>query len=339
MPKGSPMKPLHVSLLAVPEVMISTLSGIYDVLNGFEMVGTIEDEVPREKPFQVEIVSPAGNILETASGLPLRCDRTMGEVLHSDMIIVPALMVYNRNWQRGRYDAVVEWIRRLHAQGAMLYSACSGILLLAETGLLHGREATVHWAYADTFRQNYPDVELLIDEVLVASGEQEEIVMSGASASWHDLVLYLISRHVSPAAANAIARFMLLQWHTDGQAPYVKFSPDSDHGDADVAAVQEWLAENYVTVNPVEEMTTRSGLTERSFNRRFSRATGMTPLAYVQRLRIERAKRMLEETDLAVDEISWQVGYQEPAFFRRLFKRITRLTPGQYRRKFSISRG
>jgi transcriptional regulator GlxA family with amidase domain len=158
--------------------------------------------------------------------------------------------------------------------------------------------------------------------------------MSGASASWHDLVLYLVARHVGPAAAQAIAKFMLLQWHVDGQAPYVVFEAPTDHKDAAILDVQKWLNDYFTVAAPVEEMVKRSGLAERSFKRRFTKATGYSPIAYVQHLRIEEAKRRLERTDAPIDEISWAVGYEDPAFFRRLFKRITRITPGAYRRKF-----
>jgi transcriptional regulator GlxA family with amidase domain len=218
----------------------------------------------------------------------------------------------------------------------MLCSACSGVLLLAETGLLDGKEATIHWAYARTFRHNFPNVRLSLEKVLVTAGERQQFVMSGASASWHDLVLYLVARHVGPTAAQAIAKFMLLQWHVDGQAPYVVFEAPTDHGDAVVLDAQRWLSESFSIAAPVEQMVKRSSLAERSFKRRFSRATGYSPIVYVQHVRIEEAKRRLERTDEPIEEISWAIGYEDPAFFRRLFKRITRVTPGDYRRKFRL---
>jgi transcriptional regulator GlxA family with amidase domain len=129
---------------------------------------------------------------------------------------------------------------------------------------------------------------------------------------------------------------MLLQWHEDGQAPYIVFEPLMDHGDAAVLHAQRWISENYAVATPVEEMVKRSGLAERSFKRRFTQATGYSPIAYVQRLRVEEAKKRLERTEMPIDEIRWAVGYEDPAFFRRLFKRVTEITPGAYRRKFRI---
>ena len=160
--------------------------------------------------------------------------------------------------------------------------------------------------------------------------------MSGASASWHDLILYLVARHVGPTAAQAVAKFSLLQWHTDGQGPYVPFDPPTDHGDAVVLAAQEWLRTAYPVAAPVTELVERSGLPERTFKRRFVRATGHSPISYVQHVRVEEAKRRLERTSEPVDAISYAVGYEDPASFRRLFKRITGVTPGAYRRKLQL---
>lgn len=328
--------PIHVSLVAVPDVMLSTLSSIYDVLNCFGLLGTFDDAVPEEAPFRVEIVSLEGGQIQTASGLPVAGQRTVDEIDHTDIVIIPSMMVEGGEWKVGRYPDMVDWLSAMHAQGALLCSACSGVLLLAETGLIDGLEATIHWAYAKTFRRNFPKIRLRVEKVLVTSGDRRQFVMSGASASWHDLALYLVARQVGPAAARAIARFMLLQWHLDGQAPYMIFTPPVDHGDAAVLIAQEWMDDHFDVAAPVEEMVRRSGLPERSFKRRFKNATGLSPIAYVQHLRIEEAKRRLERTDAPIDEIGWHVGYEDPAFFRRLFKRITRITPGAYRRRFRL---
>ena len=328
--------PIHVSLVAIPDALSSIISGIHDVLNSFPVLGSFDDAVPREAPFQVEVVAAAREPMFTASGLPVMPHRTVDEVDRTDIVITPSVMVENGEWQAGRYPEIVDWMRDMHDRGAILCSPCSGVLLLAETGLLAGREATIHWSYAPTFRRNFPDVELRLDKALVASGERQQFVMSGASASWHDLILYLVARQVGPTAAQAIAKFLMLQWHTEGQAPYVVFEAPTDHGDAAVLDAQLWLRDHFSVAAPVEEMVARSGLAERSFKRRFTRATGHTPIAYVQHLRVEDAKRRLERTDAPIDEISWNVGYEDPAFFRRLFKRVTRLTPGAYRRKFRL---
>jgi transcriptional regulator GlxA family with amidase domain len=332
----SSRQPLHVSLVAISDAMLSSLSGLYDTLRSFDMVRDFDQTVPKDPPFQVEMVAPQRPLSATASGLPVGVDRTIDEIESSDVVIVPSLALAEGAWTTGRYPEVVQWLAHMHSRGAMICSACSGVLLVAETGLLDGWEATMHWAYSRTFHHNFPRVKLRLDEVLIATGQRKEFVMSGASASWHDLALYLIAKHVGPTAAQSVAKLLLLQWHKDGQAPYITFRAPEDHGDAAILNAQYWLQGHLQVANVVERMVEESGLPERSFKRRFTRATGYTPISYVQHLRIEEAKRRLERSDAPVDEISWAIGYEDPAFFRRLFKRVTRLTPSEYRRKFRL---
>ncbi len=339
MPPANPTTPerLHVSLVAVPEVALSTIAGIYDVFKVFALLGTVDPAVPRESPFVIEIVSPRpAGMVNTASGLPITTHRHIDEVRRADIIIVPSFIVENAEWQCGRHPELVAWLQAQHAKGCMICSACSGVLLIAETGLLDGLDATLHWAYAPTFQRNFPKTQLRLEEALIATGARQEIVMSGASASWHDLVLYIIARQVGPTAAQAIAKFLLLQWHLDGQSPYVPFAPPTDHGDSVVRELQEWIAKRCSIANPVEEMVRRSGLPERTLKRRFALATGLTPISYVQHLRVEEAKRRLERTATPIESISFEVGYEDASSFRRLFRRLTRVTPGDYRRKFRL---
>jgi transcriptional regulator GlxA family with amidase domain len=174
------------------------------------------------------------------------------------------------------------------------------------------------------------------ERVLVISGRREELVCSGASTTWHDMVLYLIARYAGATAAQEVARTFALQWHQDGLTPYIVFEGRSDHRDGDIRSAQQWLSAHFSVANPVEQMIRRSKLAERTFKRRFANATGLAPIAYVQRLRIEDAKRRLERTEASVEEISWRVGYEDAAFFRRLFKRVTGLAPAAYRKRFRI---
>ena len=218
----------------------------------------------------------------------------------------------------------------------MLCSACSGIFLLAETGLFDGKDATVHFGYARQFAAAHPSVTIHPERVLVISGLREELVSSGASTTWHDMVLYLIARYAGATDAQEVARMFALQWHQDGLAPYIIFEGRSDHGDAEIQSAQRWLRRTFLGRQP-------GGGDDRALEARrthlqaaLHRATGLAPIAYVQRLRIEDAKRRLERTDASVDEISWRVGYEDAAFFRRLFKRTTGLAPGAYRKRFRI---
>jgi transcriptional regulator GlxA family with amidase domain len=326
--------PRHVSLVALPDAAVSTLFGIYDVMNAFALMGLSRPGAG--VPFHIEIVGEAGGPLGLASGVPIQVQRAVDTIETTDIVIVPSVVLRAEGWVKGRYPRLVDWARRMHEHGAILCSACSGIFLLAETGLFDGRDATVHFSYARAFSAAYPAVPVHPERVLVISGRHEELVSSGASTTWHDMVLYLIARYAGATDAQEVARLFALQWHHDGLTPYIVFEGRTDHGDAEIRSAQQWLNAHFSLAHPVEEMIRRSRLAERTFKRRFVKATGLTPIAYVQRLRIEDAKRRLERTDASVDEISWRVGYEDAAFFRRLFKRTTGVAPGAYRKRFRI---
>jgi transcriptional regulator GlxA family with amidase domain len=328
--------PRHVSLVALPDAVVSTLFGIFDVMNAFAVMGTSIGGSGSRAPFHIEIVGETVGPLELASGVPINVQRAVNTIETSDIVIVPSILLRPEGWEKNRYPRLVDWLRMMHGRGAVLCSACSGIFLLAETGVFDGKDVTVHFGYARAFAAAYPAIPIHPERVLVISGLREELVSSGASTTWHDMVLYLTARYAGATTAQEVARMFALQWHQDGLTPYIVFEGRSDHGDAEIQGAQQWLSGHFPVANPVEEMIKRSRLAERTFKRRFTSATGLSPIVYVQRLRIEDAKRRLERTETSVDEISWRVGYEDAAFFRRLFKRTTGLAPGAYRKRFRI---
>jgi transcriptional regulator GlxA family with amidase domain len=149
-------RPLHVSIVAIPDAVISTLSGIYDVLGCFRMMAGVEPSLPDEPPFAIEIVAATKGSVLLASGVPVEARRAVAEVDATDIIIVPSVLLDAAGWKTGRYPELVAWVARMHERGALLCSACSGVFLLAETGLFDGQPTTVHWGYAEAFRQGVP---------------------------------------------------------------------------------------------------------------------------------------------------------------------------------------
>jgi transcriptional regulator GlxA family with amidase domain len=317
--------------------MVSPVSGLYEILAGAAATAERRADGSTARRFEPEIVAATAGPMQGPSGLPLPVHRSIDDVDRTDVVVVPSMeMTATGDWIPGRYPSIVQWIKKMYEGGATICSACSGGMLMAETGLLDGQEATIHWASEIPFRARHPAVSLRMDEALVVSGDDDRIVCSGAATAWHDLALYLIARYLGPASAQAVARFQLLEWHSDGQAAFKVFNPPTDHGDAPVLAAQRWIAENAQIANPIEEMADRVGLSTRTLARRFKQATGQSPVAYVQRVRVELAKRSLETGSEPIEEISWTVGYEDSASFRRLFKRLTGLTPGEYRRRFRL---
>ena len=334
----SDVRPIRISLVATPDAMVSPISGLFEVLSSVgRTAAAAGGPEAGDEPLRPEIVADRPGPLRGASGLSIDAHRAFAEVVATDVVVVPSVaMGYDGSWVPGRYPHVVRWIRAMHAGGATICSSCSGGMLTAETGLLDGHEATVHWLSEADVRRRHPDIRLRPDEALVVSGEGGRLVTSGASTAWHDLALYLVARFVGPASAQALARYQLMQWHREGQAAFHVFHPPTDHGDAVVLASQRWIDEHHGTSGPVEAMIRRSGLPASTFSRRFRAATGHSPIGYVQQIRIERAKRQLEATGDAVERVSWAVGYEDAAAFRRVFRRLVGMTPGEYRRRFRL---
>jgi transcriptional regulator GlxA family with amidase domain len=324
----------HVSLVVIPDAIASTLYGIYDVMNAFEITSVIQNTAIAA-PFHVDIVGEKAGPLTLASQVTVEVQSSIDSIASTDIVIVPSIVLL-AGWKKERYPRLVAWLRKMYDQGAVLCSACSGIFLLSETGVWDGKDAAVHFGYAKPFAEAYPAVKVHPERVLVISGNRDCLISSGASTTWHDLVLYLIARYAGATTAQQVARSFALQWHQEGLTPYIVFHGKQDHGDGEILSAQQWLQKNFAVASPIEEVIKRSKLAERTFKRRFVAATGLAPIAYVQRLRIEDAKRRLERTEDSVEEISWHVGYEDAAFFRRLFRRTTGLAPGAYRKRFCI---
>lgn len=324
----------HVYLLTIPESFSSGVLGAMDLLRlDPELIHAVDgrgaDRIPT---FRAELVGGSRTV-HTRLGPPLTMDRLYTEAGPGDIVYIPPLLV-PPDREPAADDAMIDWLCSQYEAGAMLCAACTGTLTLAATGLLDDVPATTHWAYADIFRRLYPRVDLRPSRTLVVGGDDMRLVTAGAHASWYDLMLYLLHRFAGADAARRIAKIFLLDWHDVDQNAYASFRDNRQHEDNVILDAQEWLNGNLTHPEPVDAAQAHSGLPERSFHRRFRRATGHTPLRYVQRLRVERAKDLLESSDLSVDEVAWRVGYGDCAYFRRLFKRVTGLSPAVYRRSF-----
>jgi transcriptional regulator GlxA family with amidase domain len=334
MDRGAPVA-VQALIAALPESAGSALYGMVDVLAA---TGTLWRELVGEEPgpslIRPRIVAPAREPFRCGNGVPVVPDVAVDDDPAAEIVILPELWLAPDDDMKGRYPALVDWIRRRHRAGSTIYSACSGAVLLAATGLLNGREATSHWGYQDLFRTRFPEVNFRPDPTLVFADPSGRIVTAGGTTSWHDLAIHIIARHCSPGEALRVAKVYLLKWHGEGQLPYASLVRRQPHADSAVRLAEDWLAQHFREPHAVAAVVAASGIPERSLKRRFKTATGSTLIGQVQNLRIEEAKRLLESGSDAFEDIAAAVGYENPAFFRRLFKRATGLTPGQYRRMF-----
>ena len=331
--------PLNVAILAVPEVTASALYGMFDLFSSpgrdflFITQGAAGEQ--RMRPY---VVARNNSEFRAANGIWVRPDHSLSDCPRPDIVCIPDFFVNPGESVAGQYDAEAKWLKRAHDDGAILASACSGAVLLGEAGLLANREATIHWGYASTLTNNYPGVKLKLDQSLVLSGEAQRIVMAGGGSSWQDLALYLIARFVGLKEAMEVAKVYMLQWHDMGQQPFAALMRFRQTNDAVINRCQRWAEANYRTQSPVAAMTDLSGLPERSFVRRFAKATDMKAIDYIHALRLEEAKQMLETGDLPVEAVANEVGYEDTSFFGRLFRRKIGLTPAQYRMRFGSLR-
>jgi transcriptional regulator GlxA family with amidase domain len=274
---------------------------------------------------------------------PIRCSgkvliepsASIDDISKIDAVVVCDLFTPIDEPPHGRFLREIRWLREMHRRGALICSVCIGSLLLAEAGLLDGETCTSHWAYADLFRRHYPKVRFRPDSILNLESESKRLITAGGVTSWQDLALYLVARYCGRDEALRAAKVHLLASHEDGQLPFAAMNRQVQKDDAIIAKCQTWIATNYSFPNPVAAMTEQSGLRPRTFARRFRAATGYLPMDYVHALRIEEAKQAIETEGAGIDEISVQIGYEDPTFFRRLFKRQVGLTPAAYRRKVS----
>lgn len=325
-----------IALLATPETSPSVLYGMYDVLLS---VGAVYPDMTTGKPedtlLDVRIVAATDKPFRCYGNVLVEPSATLDQVEEIDVAVVCDIYTPIDTPPRNRYDREIDWLKRMYANGSIVSAVCSGSLIPAEAGLLDGMECAGHWGYRDLFRVHYPNVRFREESILVFSGEDARLITAGGHSSWHDLTLHLIARLCGKYHALRTAKVYLFSGHLDGQLPFAAMSRRIQKTDAVIAQCQEWIAQNYVCSNPVAAMAERSGLNSRTFARRFHAATGYRPMEYVHALRIEEAKQFIEAENIGIDEISLKVGYDDPAFFRRLFKRKSGLTPAAYRRKFN----
>jgi len=318
-----------VTLLAIKGCLASTVANMVDALaiaNRWHrhLIQTDADL------FATRVVSVDGAPVTASGMLQIAADAAIGEAPAGDYLVIPALLPVPK--EKGLYESrLLDFIRRQHDRGTQVASLCTGAFLLAETGLLDGRPATTNWQFERQFRVRYPRVDLRIGEMLT---ECDGLICSGAVSALMHLVLRIVQREGSSQLATACAKAMLVDPNSTSQAPYLLYPLPSARRDALIARAESYLQGNLSGAISIDQVAGQVGLSPRHFKRRFKQATGDSPLAYLQKLRIQKAKELLEQTRESVDEITRRGGYEDGSAFCRLFKRHTSLSPREYRERF-----
>lgn len=325
--------PIEVSILALPSVHASALYGGHDILSsaGMRWDSSVE-RIHCSSSLRVRTVGATTDPLEGWNGVVVQPSVAIDDVPRSDLVYVPAMGAPDQDVPETAPE-VLRWLAEQYEGGAVIATACSGSFVLAEAGLLEAEPATTHWAYARTFTRRFPRTRLCPDRALVLAGADQRIVTAGGGSLWQELLLYLIARFLGRDAAAHAARLYLIDWGRDDQTPYALFQDRRQHADAVIREAQRWILEHAADADVLAGARARTGLLDRTFERRFRAVAGVSPLRYIQEIRIELAKEAIERGARSLDEIAWEVGYADPATFRRLFRRMVGLTPSEYRRR------
>jgi transcriptional regulator GlxA family with amidase domain len=285
-----------------------------------------------KKPiFNVEYVGLNEYVPANNGEYTIKTNRLLKDVTHTDLLIIPPTFGDTLAGIEANAEAI-PYFQSLHHNGASLASLCIGAFLLAETGLLDGKKCSTHWAHINEFREKYPQIEVEDGAVIT---EHDNIYSSGGASSLWNLILYLVEKYADRQTAVMISKYFALDIGRESQSHFAIFKGQKNHGDADIQKVQDYIEKNYEDKITVEAMANLVNIGRRTFERRFKEATTNTPIEYIQRVRIEAAKKFFEASRKNVTEVMYDVGYTDTKAFRDIFRKITGLTPIEYRNKFA----
>ena len=320
---------IKVAVLALDNCPLSALALPVDILNAAGVLYNRMAGIPEDPGFEVCVVSTSEEPVSCYKSVHIIPDKGLEGLGGNDVVIIGALA--DMTGIGTKYQELIKKLIFLHEQGVILASICSGAFLLAETGLLNGKEATTHWGLCRRFTEQFPEVRVKASRTVV---DQKSLLSSGGTTAGGDLALYLVRKYCGDHMAKQCARVLLLDPCRSSQQPYNDLTMQIDHGDSEISQVQEWLDGNYFREVTVAGLANISRMSRRTFERRFKKATGRTPLRYLQEVRLEKAKALLETGDYTFETITNEVGYGDPSTFRRMFLKSTGLPPGVYRQRF-----
>lgn len=319
----------HISIL-IPQgdCSLVNIQGTHQI---FSEVNGVLARAGKPPMFKIQLVGIRKHNSAINGLFTINPDVLIGDVAHTDLIIIPAVHGNKKKMLEDNKE-FLPWLVQQHKQGAAIASLCIGVFLLASTGLLSGRKAATHWVEAESFREMFPDVLLVPDKIIT---DEQGIYTSGGAYSWLNLVLYLIEKFAGRDMAIVCSKLFEIQIERNNQSAFMIFNPQKQHEDEVIKQVQEYIERHYDERISVDDLTTKFGLSRRNLERRFKRMTYNSILEYLQRVRIEAAKQTLERNRENVNEAMYKAGYNDIKAFRTTFKKLTGLSPLEYRNKYS----
>ncbi|MCP9770286.1 helix-turn-helix domain-containing protein [Lacihabitans sp. LS3-19] len=316
-----------ISIL-VPESCV--LQAIADPQYCFSAVNQFMQMSGKDPLFDVKLVGKSPEVKLSGGSYSVHADFLLDDVVQTDLVIIPALF--------GNMQSAVElnrelipWIIKQHKQGAEIASLCVGAFLLADTGLLDGKKCSTHWGFIQEFRQMYPEVEVQDGSIVT---EENGIYSSGGATSYWNLLLHLVEKYVDRETAILTSKYFAIDIDRSNQSAFALFNGQKDHKDEAIIKAQRFIEQNIEDKLSIDFLADYVAIGRRSFERRFKTATNNSVLEYIQRVKIESAKRSFENSLKNINEVMLDVGYSDTKAFRTTFKKITGLTPLEYRNKY-----
>ncbi|PZR23052.1 MAG: AraC family transcriptional regulator [Citrobacter freundii] len=317
----------RISILVANEAVMASIT---DPRYMFTAVNDFLVKAGREPMFKVELVGLTKDVLLNQGSFSVHADVLMKDVKKTDLIFVPALSGDLKKTLEANAE-FIPWIVSQYEKGAEVASLCIGAFLLAATGLLDGKKCSTHWIFANEFRDMFPNVTLVDDRIIT---EEQGLYSSGGASSYWNLLLYLVEKYTDRQIAIFASKFFAIEIDRKSQSPFIMFNGQKKHEDEPIRKAQEYIESNITERITIDELATKFAIGRRHFERRFKKATNNTPVEYMQRVKIEAAKKQLETSNKNVSEVMYEVGYSDTKAFRTVFKKITGLSPVDYKSKY-----
>jgi transcriptional regulator GlxA family with amidase domain len=318
----------QVSIL-VPETAV--IEAIADPRYMFTAVNQFLMAAGKPALFNVQLVGLTKEIKLENSLFSVHTDALLQEVKKTDLVFIPALSG-DMKTAVALNQAFVPWIIQQYNNGAEIASLCLGAFLLADTGLLNGKKCSTHWGFANEFRLMYPSIELVDGHIIT---EEHRLYSSGGATSYWNLLLYIVEKYTDRATAILAAKYFAIEIDRQSQSAFMMFNGQRGHDDEGIKQAQNFIEENFQEKITVDQLADSCAIGRRSFERRFKKATNNTVVEYIQRVKMEAAKRSFESSRKNINEVMFDVGYTDTKAFRSIFKRVTGLTPIEYRNKYN----
>ncbi|MGQ3131661.1 MAG: GlxA family transcriptional regulator [Flavobacteriales bacterium] len=320
----------HLSIL-VPDGEENNLSSIVGAYKIFTRANQFRKALGREEVFRVELAGISGEVTYHGGLFSVRPHTHISRIHRSDLVIVPSL---NHNYEQAlaRNEPLLNWLREQQRQGAAIAGICTGAFLLAAAGLLNGRTCSTHWSAAEAFRSRFPETELKPDLLIT---DEQGIYTNGGAYSFLNLIVYLVEKYYDRETAIYCAKVFQIGMDRQSQSEFIIFKGQKQHNDDMVREAQNYIEGHLQERISVEALSAKFLAGRRNFDRRFLKATGNTPLEYAQRVKMEAAKKAFESSRKTISEVMYEVGYSDVKAFREVFRRITGMSPLEYRSRYN----